>query len=234
MAAGAGERLLLFDIDGTVLLRATDAHRDALFTALREVHGLHDPGAARAIDPAGRTDGEIARAILLAHDVPAGRIDDCAGDVREACCRLFAQLCPKDLSATVAPGMREALEALGTRDDVRLGLLTGNFEPVARMKLARASLGGFFPRGQGAYGSDGEDRAGLPAIARRRAGGDGVPFARERTVIIGDTPLDIACARADGVRCVAVASGRFGREELAGADAVVGDAHGLVGALDSL
>jgi phosphoglycolate phosphatase-like HAD superfamily hydrolase len=220
--------LLLFDIDGTLVLRGSDAHRDALFAALKEVHGLDDPGAIRAIDPAGRTDGEIARAILLRHDVPAERIDARAPDVRHACTRAYAELCPDDLSSLVAPGVVDLLERLSDRDGVRLALLTGNFETVARLKLRRAAIGDYFEPDQGAFGSDGEDRAGLPAIARRRAGNASAAHPRERTLVIGDTPLDIACARADEVRCLAVATGPFGVDELSEADGVAAHAAELL------
>ena len=80
-----------------------------------------------------------------------------------------------------------------------------------------AGIGHYFEPGQGGFGSDSEHRGELPAVARARAGG----WARERTVVIGDTPRDIACARADGVRVVAVATGSFSAEALAEADAVV-------------
>jgi phosphoglycolate phosphatase len=219
--------LLLFDIDGTLLAGATDAHRDALHAALREVHGVEAGPARRVISPAGRTDAEIARALLLDAGVSAERIDDRADAVREACCRVYAQLSTEDLSHTVLPGIPELLSSLAARDDVALGLLTGNYETVARIKLKRAGLGRYFKSGQGAFGSDDEDRAGLPAIARRRAGTVGRPHPRERTVVIGDTPRDIACARADGVRCIAVATGPYAAEDLADADDVVGDAGEL-------
>jgi phosphoglycolate phosphatase-like HAD superfamily hydrolase len=111
-----------------------------------------------------------------------------------------------------------ALAELAAAPDVyRLALVTGNLEPVARRKLASAGIGHWFAPGQGGFGSDAEDRSELPAVARARAGG----WPRERTVVIGDTPRDIACARADGVRVVAVATGPFGATELAEADAVV-------------
>ena len=90
-------------------------------------------------------------------------------------------------------------------------------EPVARRKLACAGIGHYFAAGQGGFGSDSEDRGELPAVARARAGG----WPRERTVVIGDTPRDIACARADGVRVIAVATGPYSAEALADADAVV-------------
>jgi phosphoglycolate phosphatase len=226
--------LVLFDIDGTLLAGATKSHRDALDAALLEVHRI-DAGKLRgSIAPAGRTDGEIARLILLDMGVSALRIDELAGEVREACYRIYAQICPLDLSATVVRGMPELLAWLAEREGIKLGLVTGNFEPIARLKLARAGIGKWFASGPGAFGSDSEDRAALPAIGRRRAGSVGAPFAREQTIVVGDTPRDIACARADGVRCVAVATGPFGTDELAGADAVAGDAGELRVRLEEL
>ncbi len=222
--------LLLFDIDGTLLDGATDAHRVALTSALKEVHGIDPAGLRAKVGPAGRTDGEIARLILLDLGVSALRIDEEAGAVREACCRVYAQICPPDLSAHVVPGMGSLLPWLSARDGVRLGLVTGNFEPVARLKLARAGLGEWFRGAPGGFGSDSEDRAALPGIARRRAG----HIAREETIVIGDTPRDIACARADGVRCLAVTTGWFGAEELTGADAVATDAVELRVKLEEL
>jgi phosphoglycolate phosphatase-like HAD superfamily hydrolase len=224
--------LLLFDIDGTLLLRASDEHRDAMHEALRRVHGLADPGAARIV-AAGRTDGDIARDILLLSGVSAERIDARADDVRIAACEAYARRVPADLSGHVAPGMRELLEELREQDGVVLALLTGNFEPIARMKLRAAGLGAFFASGQGGFGSDHEDRTELPAIARRRAGrlDGGAPWPRERTVVIGDTPRDIACARADRVRVVCVSTGPYEADELREADAVVADARELRGVL---
>ena len=215
--------LVLFDIDGTLVAGATRAHSQALDAAIREVHGL-DPDNLRAkVGPAGRTDGEIARLILLGLGVSAARIDELSDQVREACSRIYAQICPPDLSEFVVPGIPDLLGWLDQRDQAQGGLLTGNFEPVARLKLARAGLGRWFRSAPGGFGSDSEDRAALPAIARRRAGH--VP--REQTIVVGDTPRDIACARADDVRCVAVTSGQYGREELWDADAVAGDAGEL-------
>jgi phosphoglycolate phosphatase-like HAD superfamily hydrolase len=223
--------LLLFDIDGTLVGAATSAHRDALHAALLEVHGVDAGALTRPIQPAGRTDGEISRALLLQAGVSALRIDERADDVREVCCREYARLCPPSLADRVLPGVAELLEWLSSRDDARLSLVTGNYEPVARLKLTRAGLGRHFPAGQGGFGSDAEDRVALPAIARKRAGSDGVSYPRERTIVIGDTPRDIACARADGLRCFAVATGPFAVEQLGDADKVTADAHELLGAV---
>ena len=147
--------------------------------------------------------------------------------MRAATAEAYARLCPDDLSAKVAPGMVELLEALVARPDAfRLSLVTGNLEPVARLKLERAGVGRFFAAGQGGFGSDDEDRGRLPAIARGRASDP--PWPRERTIVIGDTPRDIACARVDEVRVAAVATGPYAIEALADADAVVDDAHALL------
>lgn len=224
--------LLLVDIDGTLLSGAAEAHALALHEALREVHGVDATGVRIPVAPAGRTDPEIARALLVGAGVSATQIDERAADVREACCRAYSRLCPEDLSRTVLPGVRQLLEWLAAQPGLILGLLTGNYEPVARLKLRRAGLGSWFPSGQGAFGSDSEDRAMLPAIARRRAGQVGVPHPRDRTIVIGDTPRDIACARADRVRCIAVASGPYPADELMAADAVVADASELRSALE--
>ncbi len=219
-------RLLLFDIDGTLLLRATREHREALHTAITAVHDIEIAG--ETVTYAGRTDLEIARTILLAAGVAPDAIDAGQAQVRDAACANYALLAPASLRDHVAPGVPELLDTLAARRDVRLSLLTGNLEPIALLKLRRAGLLDHFASGQGAFGSDGEDRATLPAIARTRAGSPERPFPREDTVVIGDTPADIACARADGCRAVAVASGPFDADELAAADMVADDAHGLL------
>lgn len=215
--------LLLFDIDGTLVWRASEAHAEALHAAIREVHGIDVIAGRARISLAGRTDGEIARLLLLGAGVSAAAIDERAPAVREACCQAYAGLCPPDLSDKLVPGITDLLGWLSGRDDVRLSLTTGNFEAVARVKLKRAGIGRHFFAGQGAFGSDSEDRATLPHIARKRAGHDGVEHPRRRTIVIGDTLRDVACARADGVRCFAVATGAADASALSGADGVAGN-----------
>jgi HAD superfamily hydrolase (TIGR01549 family) len=205
--------LLLWDIDGTLLQRASVEHAAALYRALREVHGeLEFEGIGVAA--AGRTDGAIARDILLGCGVAVDRIDACVEEVARATAAAYEEMCPASLEEKVAPGIVELLPELEQQH--RLSLVTGNFEPVARLKLARAGIGEFFPAGQGGFGSDAEAREELPPIARTRAGG----WPRERTVVIGDTPADIACARADGLRVIAVTTGPFSASDLAAADVV--------------
>jgi phosphoglycolate phosphatase-like HAD superfamily hydrolase len=251
--------LLLFDIDGTLLSGASSAHAEALRAALRSVHGI-DVGALvkpagsspelprrttatsqsprssvgmirPRVDAAGRTDGEIARLLLIDAGVSADRIDELADDVRAECCRLYAEVCPVDLSDRLIDGIPELLDWLAGMKAPLLSLVTGNFEPVARLKLKRAGIGHRFPAGQGGFGSDAEDRTMLPPVARRRAGivngHAGASYPRDQTILIGDTPRDIACARADGVRCVAVCTGPYEASELTAADAVARDAGEL-------
>jgi phosphoglycolate phosphatase len=224
--------LVLFDIDGTLLLGAHEEHRVALHTAIERVYGITIPAAR--IEAAGRTDGAIARSILVLAGIDDELISDRADDLRAVACEEYARVCPADLSDRLAPGTPELLDGLAARGDVRLALVTGNLEPIARLKLARAGIGHHFARGQGGFGSDSDDRAALPPIARRRAGSNHRPWPRERTVVIGDTPRDIACARADGLRCIAVATGPFAAAELREADAVAGSVQEVGGALESV
>ncbi len=124
-----------------------------------------------------------------------------------------------------APGAPETLEKLSERAQVVL--MTGNPEPIARARMERLGLAPFFPDGQGAFGCDAEDRVDLIRIARERAGG--VPV--ENTWAVGDTPRDVEGAHAGGIRCVGITLGRFGREDLSEADAVVEDFTDLLRAL---
>jgi phosphoglycolate phosphatase-like HAD superfamily hydrolase len=216
--------LALFDIDGTLLAGALAAHAQALRRALHEVYGVGDregdPSALPRVPAAGRTDLEIARETLLLCGRSARVIDDGLADLREICVREYARCAPQDLSDCVVAGMGELLAEISQIDRIKLALLSGNLEPIARSKLTRAGIGHHFPCGQGAFGSDSEDRTELPAIARRRAALGERPHPRSRTLVIGDTPRDIACARDDGVRCLAVTTGPYRASELAAADAV--------------
>jgi phosphoglycolate phosphatase-like HAD superfamily hydrolase len=194
------------------------------------VHGL--PALDGVVEAAGRTDLAIARDLLTAAGVGSARIDASVSAVADATVSAFERLAPRDLSGKLAPGIFNLLPKLKSRPhQFVLSLVTGNLEPVARLKLERAGVGGYFADGQGAFGSDSENRDELVPIARTRAALPAWP--RERTVVIGDTPRDIACARADGVRVVAVGTGPFGVEALADADAVAADARALLPVLDA-
>jgi phosphoglycolate phosphatase len=194
------------------------------------VHGL--PALdGQPVEAAGRTDGSIIRELLHGVGLDDAAVDARSDEVFARAVAAYDALCPPDISARVAPGIPELLDALAGRpDEFRLSLVTGNLEQVARIKLARAGIGRHFPDGQGGFGSDHELRAQLPPIARARASDP--PWPRDRTVVIGDTPRDIACARADRVRVAAVGTGPFAVDALADADAVVDDARALLPVLE--
>ena len=211
--------LLLFDVDGTLLLRSSAEHAAALRESLTAVYGVVPTATVTA---AGRTDTAIARDLAALGGVGAERFEAGLVQLQTLCAANFERLCPASLTERVSPGMRELLDTLAG-SGVRCSLVTGNYEPIARLKLERAGIGHHFPPGQGAFGSDAESRDELPAIARARAGS----HPREGTIVIGDTPLDVACARADGLRVLAVATGPYPAAELTAADAVAADAWEL-------
>lgn len=203
-------RLFLFDVDGT-LIHARGAGRRAIARAMLEVYGTS--GAVGGYDLRGRTDPRIVidvlRAAGVADDVIHARLDACfARYVRE-----LEALVGDGEAVTVMPGVPELVRGLAARADALVGLLTGNIEPGARVKLAPTGLWPYFE--VGAFGSDAIDRRRLPAVACARARAlTGREFPFDRVVIIGDTPLDVDCARACGARSVAVATGSHSAGEL--------------------
>ena len=120
-----------------------------------------------------------------------------------------------ETNVELLPGVRDLLERLSRMDNVRLGLLTGNVEAGARLKLAPHDLNRYFPHGS--FGSDAIDRNQLPPIALERATAhEGYPFTFGQTLIIGDSHRDIACARAWGISALAVATGVLSLDTLLG------------------
>ena len=206
-------RLFLFDIDGT-LVTARGAGRTAFNRALEEVFGTIGP-ASEGYDFRGRTDLRILHDLMGAAGFPADEIAARAEACFAAYVRELAVVIGDGRRVEILPGVPALVRALAARDDAVVGLLTGNVEAGARIKLAPTGLWPLFR--VGAYGSDDIDRRRLPAIACARAravAGHDFPF--ERVVIIGDTPLDVDCARACGARAIAVATGFYPYDELEG------------------
>lgn len=204
-------RLFLFDVDGT-LLNAHGAGRIALARALEATYGT--AGSIRTFDTRGKTDPQIVIEVMRAADVPDAVIRSRLETFFEAYLRSLETLIDNGHPVEAMPGIPQVVEALGTRDDALVGLLTGNIEQGAQIKLRPTGLLPFFRIG--AFGSDDPDRRHLPAIARQRARAlvrRDVPFGQ--ITIIGDTPLDVDCALACGARAVAVATGQHSPEELA-------------------
>jgi phosphoglycolate phosphatase len=235
-------KLLLFDVDGTLVLTGGAAVR-AMDDAFHEVFGV--AGAFEHIPMPGRTDGAIlkdafTRAIpqsqIPAGALPAAGVHPVDGEIARYKAAYFARFAeeigkpvPVDPAKParhrfkgVLPGVREALDALSGCPDVFLGLLTGNYEQGARIKLEYFGLWRYFRCG--AYGDGSLDRHALVPVAVARSLAAGCPAVDPRdVVIIGDTPLDVACAREAGVSCLAVATGGFSVDALraAGADTVL-------------
>ncbi len=229
--------LLLFDIDGTLLLKGADAHAAAVIAALAEVWQVEPSERARGIEAAGRTDQAIARDIVRHSGVDDAGFDERREQFIAATAVHYERLVPASLAERLAPQAAQTLAELADDDRYRCSLVTGNIQQVARLKLAAAGILYPFAAGQGGFGCDSIDRNDLPPIARRRAGqmwNGGSDWAASQTVVIGDTPRDIACARADGAQVIAVATGPFSADQLADADIVLEDLRGLAAALDSL
>jgi phosphoglycolate phosphatase-like HAD superfamily hydrolase len=215
--------IVLFDVDGTLLLTHDEVYVEANRLALTEVYGAAPEGS----DVPGDTATAHTRRALAAAGFSVGEID--AGLPRW--CELFSAqylrlLADADTSHwQVGPGAAEAIAELDRR-----ALLTGNPPAVAHARMERLGLAPYFPPGQGAFGCERERRTELFALARERAG----DWPAERTVAVGDTPLDVSSAHDAGCRCVAVTTGRYARHQLASADVVIPDLTELGTALAAL
>jgi len=205
-------KLVLFDVDGTLLLTGGAGMR-AFSTALKQVFGLSVD--LKAIRPDGKTDPLIARE-LLAHfgqekrwtvksqeELFAAYIRNLKGEM---------DMARKNGLINVLPGVRELLEALETQSDFAVGLVTGNLEEGARIKIDMAELERFFHFG--GYGSDSEDRTTLIKESIRRGAQFVHPAPVESVYVVGDTPLDIIHGHRAGARAIAVASAGFSLGEL--------------------
>jgi len=215
--------LVLFDVDGTLLLTHDEVYVEANRDALLAVWGSAPEGpdvagdtalahTRRALRGAGFTDDEIDAQLGRWCEVFSKRYVDLLRDADTSHWRV-----PPDAADTLAKVQRRAL-------------LTGNPEAVARARLRRLDLADLFADDQGAFGCEREDRVALFELARERAGG----WPADHTVAVGDTPLDVSSAHAAGARCVALTTGVYGKEELDEADVVIGGLAELPAALASL
>lgn len=201
------KKLLLFDIDGTMLLTGR-AGEHALRSALRERFGVVDD--LSSISFAGSTDGAIARQMFMAHGIPA--TPENVADLFDGYVHHLALELPRR-EGRVLPGIVGLLEALHGREDCVLGLLTGNIAKGAELKLSHYGVWDFFEFG--AFADDHVDRNRLGPVAHARAvEKHGVTFEGHDVFVLGDTPKDIDCARAAGFVAVAIATGAYGVAEL--------------------
>ncbi len=195
-------RLLLFDIDGT-LIRARGVGKRAYLRTCSQVCGLPESSFYHAdLNLAGKTDPLIVEEMLSAAEVEA------RPEIVEEILSRYPRALQQELEehpniVQALPGMRELLELL--QGQASLGLVTGNIRAGAELKLAPVRMNAFFSAG--AYGCDSSDRNNLPAIAVSRS--QNPKIRPEDVIIIGDTPRDIACARYFGARVMAVATGSY-------------------------
>ncbi len=205
-------RLILFDIDGT-LLTTEGAAKRAFLDAMMDVYGTTGP--RERVPFSGKTDPQIARELLTAAGLAEEEIQAGLPALFDA----YLTNLEREITTTpitVFPGVMPLLDRIDEMNGrATLGLLTGNLVGGARLKLDTAGIG-FDRFAVGAFGSDHAERPSLPAIAVQRAEERfGHRFTEKSIVIIGDTPADISCGESLGVRAIAVATGTFSQEQLA-------------------
>ena len=203
-------KLVLFDVDGT-LISARGAGRRAMRVAFERVFGT--AGGIDRYDLRGRTDTRIVHDVMSAEGWEPARVKERLDEFFEVYVGGLTTEIGDGRNVVTLPGVAAVVERLARSADAVLGLVTGNIEEGARVKLLPTGL---WPRFQvGAFGSDHMDRRRLPSLAVRRAHGLlGTAFSPREVIVIGDTPHDIDCARAFGAVAVAVATGQYPRQEL--------------------
>jgi phosphoglycolate phosphatase-like HAD superfamily hydrolase len=205
-------KLVLFDIDGTLILTGGAGMR-AFYRALHHVFDLAVD--SEVIRPDGKTDPLIAKE-FLGH---FGREDCWNEQAREALFSCYIDCLHDEMckavecnAVRVLPGVKDLLQSLSASPDYAVGIVTGNVEHGARIKLASAGLWQYF--GFGGYGSDSEDRTSLIRTAIERGSRLVAPATPDAAFVIGDTPLDVIHGHAAGAAVIAVASARYSIDDL--------------------
>lgn len=205
------KRVLLFDIDGTLLNPAREGST-CLSRALEDVYGRTGP--IDQYDMAGKTDWQIITDLMQMAGLDSETIDASLPAAFAAYAR-HVEIAAPTFKMQLLPGVADLLTQLADGPDFILGLVTGNVREAAPLKLQAVGLApGLFTFG--AFGSEHADRNRLPALALYRLEQQlGFPVQPESALVIGDTPYDIACARHTGVQVLCVATGTYTRQALA-------------------
>ena len=231
--------IILFDVDGT-LLWSGGAGSLAMRRTFQQLYGIED--GFRGVEFSGRTDWAILQDAMQRHglldaDARSGPAESALPQeivrFQETYHRLLEPTLYDVKGGRALPGVPRLLAALSAREDVRLGLATGNFREATFIKLRHFGLDGYLS--EGGFGDDAEDRGEMVGIAIKRVAG-GAPVDRKSVWVIGDTLLDIEAARANGARVLAVATGPCSLEELrtAGADLALEELSGNEAVLAAL
>lgn len=212
------KKLVLFDIDGT-LVDCGKVPKRAFMRALEIVFGSF--GIAEKYNFSGRTDVQIASDVMTG----AGFDGETVSEKMPAVLAHYLEHLNENLKpdhVTIKPGIRDVLDRLVSEKNACVGLLTGNIEKGAVIKLDRAGLGSYFSSNGslfGAFGSDSMDRYDLPAIAAQKAQASfGETFSGKQIVVIGDSIHDVLCGKALNVRSIAVATGWTSEPDLRAGD----------------
>ena len=201
-------RLLLFDVDQT-LLSTAGGDRLALNTAFKEMFGVED--GFEGIDFAGRMDLSIVGEAFAKWNVP--NADEVMGRFKHAYVRNLESVLDAWTEGGDFPGVRTLLDRLSQREDVHLGLVTGNFRETAFVKLRKYCLDGYFS--EGGFGGDSTERSEIVALGIKRCQAQsGAGYSKDDICVIGDSPRDVQAGRANGVKTVAVATGYYSEEQL--------------------
>ena len=203
--------VILFDIDGTLLKPGDTVHQQALLDAVAEVYGVQ--ASLEGVPLGGMLDSQIVRLALEKESMPLETIRQRLAQTMQRMGERYVELLGDgERRSWLLPGVEALIARMAP--EFTLSVLTGNATGVARAKLAAAGIGNYFP--YGAFGDSADHRHELVPVAvelvRVQTG-----FAPQpgQVVLIGDTPRDIEAAKASGSRVVAVATGRYGIEELA-------------------
>jgi len=220
-----GIHLILFDLDGT-LVDTAGAGKKAIERAFADLCGIEAiADKSSGVRFAGMTDSSIFQALAEAAGIPALRYAALRAELYSHYLQaLDEEMARPDPRRRIMPGIGSLLDELSGHPDATLGLLTGNLEAGARIKLEPFGLNGYFR--SGGFGSDHHDRSEVALLARLKIENlTGMEFPSPRVSVIGDTEQDIVCARANGFRAIAVESGWASRGQLeaAGPDVLLPD-----------
>jgi len=205
--------LVLFDIDGTLLL-TQHVGVQCMHDASRELYG--EAFTFGGVETAGRIDPEIWRDVARANGIEDPDADQ--DRFRATYAEHLARRLEQNNTVTLLPGVVELVDALGSIDGVTRGLLTGNYPETGLLKIEAAGLDPSVFE-VAVWGSDGQSRRDLPGVAMdRHEAATGTRLSPDQVVIIGDTPHDVDCARAHGCVVLAVATGPTPRETLAASE----------------
>jgi phosphoglycolate phosphatase len=235
MRNGKWRKLLLFDIDGTLVKSGHSRHGQAFERAVKSRTGRDI--ALKSVDTFGQIDNNIILQMLRLAGLKSDEAETALEEIRLMMVEDFLEN-EIDMRPHVLPGVRRTLSALQERGDFLQGLLTGNLEPIAWHKLKRADLCNYFQIG--GFGNEGRERHELVGVIRDKCRKNfECDFREKEIIVIGDTPRDIECGQKNGALTIGVATGSFSKDRLreTGADLVLEnlvELHEMAAAASSL